>query len=134
MKPADLREKNVEDLHELRKTLQRDVFQNRLKNFTNRLDDTSSIRKSKRDLARVITLLRERDLGIARAGAPAASPSKADVAAEVPEAKPSTPSGAASRAGTAKKTAPKAEAKSAAAAKAKKAPAKKAAAKKSEAK
>jgi large subunit ribosomal protein L29 len=127
MKAPDLREKNVEDLRELRKTLQRDVFQNRLKNFTNRLDDTSAIRKSKRDLARVITLLHERELGIARAVVPAASPSKA----EVPEAKPSKP---------AKKTAPKAEAKSAPAAaeskpaKAKKAPTKKAAAKKSEAK
>ena len=127
MKATDLREKSVEDLSELRKTLQRDVFQNRLKNFTNRLDDTSAIRKSKRDLARVITLLHERQLGIARAVVPAASPSKA----EVPEAKPSKP---------AKKAAPKAEAKSAPAAaeskpaKAKKAPAKKAAAKKSEAK
>ena len=149
MKPTDLREKSVEDLSELRKTLQRDVFQNRLKNFTNRLDDTSAIRKSKRDLARVITLLHERELGIARAVVPAASPSKAKVTEEVPAAKPSTPSGAASRAGAAKKSAPKAEAKSAPAAtestpgraasgagsaKAKKAPAKKAAAKKSEAK
>jgi ribosomal protein L29 len=130
MKATDLREKSVEDLSELRKTLQRDVFQNRLKNFTNRLDDTSAIRKSKRDLARVITLLHERELGIARAVVPAASPSKASVV-EVPEAKPSKP---------AKKAAPKAEAKSAPAAaeskpaKAKKAPAKKAAAKKSEAK
>jgi large subunit ribosomal protein L29 len=138
MKATDLREKSVEDLSELRKTLQRDVFQNRLKNFTNRLDDTSAIRKSKRDLARVITLLHERELGIARAAVPTASPSKGSVGAEVPEAKPSKPA----------KKAPKAEAKSAhspggaasdaeAAAEskpAKKAPAKKAAAKKSEAK
>jgi large subunit ribosomal protein L29 len=125
MKATDLREKSVEDLSELRKTLQRDVFQNRLKNFTNRLDDTSAIRKSKRDLARVITLLREREVGIVRAAAPAASPSKAELPAE----KPSKP---------AKKAAPKAEAKSAPKAAeskpAKKAPAKKAAAKKSEAK
>jgi large subunit ribosomal protein L29 len=128
MKATDLREKSVEDLQELRKTLQRDVFQNRLKNFTNRLDDTSAIRKSKRDLARVITLLHERELGIARAVVPAASPSKAELPAE----KPSKPAK--------KAAAPKAEAKSAPAAaeskpaKAKKAPAKKAAAKKSEAK
>ena len=67
MKAADLREKSVEDLSELEKTLTRDVFQSRLKNFTNRLDDTSMIRKTKRDLARVTTLLRERELGIARA-------------------------------------------------------------------
>ena len=68
MKAADLREKSVEDLRELEKTLARDVFQNRLKNFTNRLDDTSSIRKTKRDLARVITVLQERALSIARVG------------------------------------------------------------------
>jgi large subunit ribosomal protein L29 len=71
MKAADLREKSVEDLSELQKTLAHDVFQNRLKNFTNRLDDTSSIRKSRRDLARVITLLRERQ---GAAGATAAKP------------------------------------------------------------
>jgi large subunit ribosomal protein L29 len=59
MKAADLREKSVEDLRELQKTLAHDVFQNRLKNFTNRLDDTSQIRKLRRDLARVKTLLSE---------------------------------------------------------------------------
>jgi large subunit ribosomal protein L29 len=63
MKASDLREKNVEDLRELEKTLAHDVFQSRLKNFTNRLDDTSAIRKTKRDLARVKTLLHERELG-----------------------------------------------------------------------
>ena len=67
MKASDLREKSVEDLRELEKTLSHDVFENRLKNFTNRLDDTSAIRKTKRDLARVVTLLRERELGIVRA-------------------------------------------------------------------
>jgi large subunit ribosomal protein L29 len=61
MKAADLREKSMDDLRELQKTLARDVFQNRLKNFTNRLDDTSSMRKTRRDLARVVTLLHERE-------------------------------------------------------------------------
>jgi len=66
VKAADLREKSVEDLQELQKALERDVFQSRLKNFTNRLDDTSSMRKTKRDLARVMTLLHERERGIVR--------------------------------------------------------------------
>jgi large subunit ribosomal protein L29 len=66
VKAADLREKSVEDLRELQRALARDVFQSRLKNFTNRLDDTSSMRKAKRDLARVMTLLRERELGVDR--------------------------------------------------------------------
>jgi large subunit ribosomal protein L29 len=91
MKAADLREKSVEDLSELQKTLIHDVFQNRLKNFTNRLDDTSAIRKSRRDLARVITLLRERRSASAgvetKAVAKVASPAK-PAPAPAGEAKP----------------------------------------------
>ena len=119
MKPADLREKSVDDLNELQKTLARDVFQNRLKNFTNRLDDTSMMRKTKRDLARVVTLLRERAMGIVRAPKAAKDPASA-----TPEAaKPAK-----------KKAAPKAEVKSAAAEGKPEKVAKKKSAKKSEAK
>ncbi len=57
MKATDLRERSAEDLRELEKTLTRDLFQNRFRNFTNRLDDTSAIKKTRRDLARVKTLL-----------------------------------------------------------------------------
>ena len=92
MKASDLREKSVDDLKELEKSLMSDVFQNRLKNFTNRLDDTSAIRKTKRELARVTTLLREVELGI-KHGAPAersaqAKPAKAEPAKAAAEAKP----------------------------------------------
>jgi large subunit ribosomal protein L29 len=73
MKASDLREKSLEDLVELQKSLARDVFQNRLKNFTNRLDDTSSIRKTKRDLARVLTLLQERNGAVRAVPAQAAA-------------------------------------------------------------
>jgi large subunit ribosomal protein L29 len=76
MKASDLREKSVEDLRELQASLARDTFQNRLKNFTNRLDDTSAIRKTKRDLARVITVLHARGA----AAAPAAEAPKAEAA------------------------------------------------------
>jgi large subunit ribosomal protein L29 len=76
MKASDLREKSGEDLRELAKTLQRDVFQNRLKNFTNRLDDTSAIRKAKRDYARVVTVLRQK-----QGDAPAPKAEKAEKAA-----------------------------------------------------
>src|ERR1700682_3110394 len=96
MRAADLREKSPEDLQELQKSLVRDVFQNRLKNFTNRLDDTSSIRKTKRDLARVVTLLRERELGVVRTVAAAGAPEPAEKAAEkakskAPESAPENP-------------------------------------------
>jgi large subunit ribosomal protein L29 len=57
MKANDLRERSLEDLRELEKSLQRDSFTHRFKNFTNRLDDTSIINKTRRDLARVKTIL-----------------------------------------------------------------------------
>lgn len=103
MKASDLREKSVEDLKELGKSLASDVFQNRLKNFTNRLDDTSSIRKTKRELARVTTLLREVELGIKRGPAAGEDKSEAKAASAPAEAK------AEKAKGSTAKTAPKAE-------------------------
>lgn len=79
MKAKDLRERSVEDLRELEKSLAKDTFTNRFKNFTNRLDDTSSMNKAKRDLARVKTILRQLELNAETKGeAPkkAAAPAK----------------------------------------------------------
>jgi large subunit ribosomal protein L29 len=118
MKAADLREKSVEDLVELEKSLARDFFKARLKNFTNQLDDTSSVRKTKRDRARVLTLLRQK-----QAPAPAASPKSPTTSAAQPPV-------AAAPAKPAKAT----EEEAAAPKKAKKAAAPKAAKKKDEAK
>jgi large subunit ribosomal protein L29 len=60
MKAKDLRERTTEELVELSKTLTNEGFQNRFKNFTNRLDDTSAVRKNRKDVARVKTILAER--------------------------------------------------------------------------
>jgi large subunit ribosomal protein L29 len=60
MKAKDLRERTTEHLKELEKSLGNDVFQARFKNFTNRLNDTATIRKTRRDLARVKTVLTQR--------------------------------------------------------------------------
>jgi large subunit ribosomal protein L29 len=60
MKAKDLRERTTEHLTELEKSLANDVFQARFKNFTNRLNDTASIRKTRRELARVKTILTQR--------------------------------------------------------------------------
>ena len=57
MKAKDLRERTAEELAELEKTLTRERFQNRFKNFTNRLEDTSALKKALRDIARVKTVL-----------------------------------------------------------------------------
>src|SRR4051812_50034828 len=74
MKAKDLRERSNEDLKELEKSLAKDTFTARFKNFTNRLDDTSTINKTKRDLPRVKTLLRQAEL---LAGTPAKAPAPA---------------------------------------------------------
>jgi len=57
MKAKDLRERSNDDLKDLEKSLAKDTFTARFKNFTNRLDDTSIINKTRRDLARVKTIL-----------------------------------------------------------------------------
>ena len=57
MKANELKERSLEDLIALEKELRGQFFENRFKNFTNRLDDTSLIKKTKRDIARVKTLI-----------------------------------------------------------------------------
>jgi large subunit ribosomal protein L29 len=70
MKARDLRDRSTEDLADLEKSISGERFQNKFKNFTNRLDDTSVIRKQKRDLARVKLILTERARGITVVGKP----------------------------------------------------------------
>ena len=69
MDTSELRECTVERLQELEKTLRRQIFDARIKNFTNQLDDTASIRRARRDLARVKTILNERTTAPVAAGA-----------------------------------------------------------------
>jgi large subunit ribosomal protein L29 len=95
MKAKDMREKSAADLVELEKSLVREAFQARFKNFTARLDDTSSLRKARRDIARVKTLLTERAT-IGEATPSAAAELKA-AAAEPAAAKAATPSKAKAR-------------------------------------
>jgi large subunit ribosomal protein L29 len=61
MKAKDLRDRGTEDLKELEKRLSNDLYHYRFKNYTNRLDDTSLILKTRRDVARVRTILTERE-------------------------------------------------------------------------
>ncbi len=60
MKAQDLRERTAEELVELQKTLVRERFENRFKNFTNRLDNTAVLKQARRDIARVKTILTEK--------------------------------------------------------------------------
>jgi large subunit ribosomal protein L29 len=78
MKAKELRERTDEHLRELEKSLAKEAFDARFKNFTNRLNDTALIRRARRDLARVKTILTQR----ARAAASKTDAPAADAAGE----------------------------------------------------
>lgn len=60
MKAKELRERSDQELDELRGQLVRDLFGSRMKNHTGQLDDTSVLRKARRDLARIAQIRGER--------------------------------------------------------------------------
>jgi len=60
MKAKDLRERSTEDLSTLKATLNKDLFSYRMKNHTQQLEDTSLLGKTKRDIARIEQILRDR--------------------------------------------------------------------------
>jgi large subunit ribosomal protein L29 len=60
MKAKDLRERPSDDLIELKKIMTKDLFSYRMKNFTNQLEDTSLIGKTRKDIARIELILTER--------------------------------------------------------------------------
>jgi large subunit ribosomal protein L29 len=100
MKAKELRERSAEDLRELEKSLAKDVFTNRFKNMTNRLDNTSTINETRRDLARVKTLLRQIELNAEtkgeapKAAAPKPAPKKASRKKVAMKSRPKTPKAA----------------------------------------
>ena len=61
MKAKDLKERSSEDLSTLRASMLKDLFSYRMKNFTDQLEDTSLLGKARRDVARIETILRERE-------------------------------------------------------------------------
>lgn len=62
MKAADARERTTEDLENLEKELTRDLFKARIQNHTNQLQSNAQIGHLRRDIARVKTILRQREL------------------------------------------------------------------------
>ena len=62
MRAKEIRERSDEDLLQLEQQLSETVFQHRLKNATNQLADTSILKKTQKDLARVKTIIHERGL------------------------------------------------------------------------
>lgn len=70
-KPAQLRDQSDEQLELLLAETQQNMFRLRLQSETERLEAPSEIIKSKREIARIKTILRERELKQIRSAAAA---------------------------------------------------------------
>jgi len=64
IKASDLREKNIEELREQEKSLAHQLFKYRMELATGQLTNTQALRLAKRDLAKVKTIIREKELNI----------------------------------------------------------------------
>ena len=62
MKAAEIREKNSEELQNLIKEKRVQLFKSRIQNHTNQLNSTARMGELRRDIARIATILREREL------------------------------------------------------------------------
>ena len=61
-KPSELREQNTDQLELLLKETQQNLFRLRLQSETERLEAPSEIIKAKREIARIKTIRREREI------------------------------------------------------------------------
>ena len=61
MKAAEIREKSSDELKTLDGELRKELFKVRIQNHTNQLDSTAKLQKLKRDIARIATVLTQRD-------------------------------------------------------------------------
>jgi len=66
MKPVEIRNMSNEELLKLLEEKKRTLMNLRFQNAMGELKDFSLIQKTKRDIARIKTILRERELGIRR--------------------------------------------------------------------
>ena len=76
MKAKEIRELSAEDLQAKLKEARAELFNLRFQHATGQLDNTARLKAVKRDIARMYTVLRERELGISQA--PAATETKAE--------------------------------------------------------
>lgn len=60
MKAKELREKTVDELREREKELAEQLFALRLQKTTGQLEKPSKVRDARKDMARVLTVLREK--------------------------------------------------------------------------
>ncbi len=63
MKPAELRAMTVEELRNKEEEIKREILSMRFQKALGRLDSPARYRNLRRDLARVKTIIREKELG-----------------------------------------------------------------------
>ena len=64
MKASEYRERTLEELRQMVDDLKQDVFNLKFQHATGQLDDVSKLTQTKRNLARVCTIVREHELGL----------------------------------------------------------------------
>ncbi len=64
MKAAELRDFSIDELRKKEKELRKELMEMRFQKSIGRLDNPAKYRQLKRDLARVLTVIREKELGI----------------------------------------------------------------------
>jgi large subunit ribosomal protein L29 len=64
MRPADLRDLTDTELTEHIATARRDLFGLRFQHATGELDNTAGLRRAKREVARALTVAREREIDV----------------------------------------------------------------------
>ncbi|MBP8988595.1 MAG: 50S ribosomal protein L29 [Clostridia bacterium] len=62
MKPSELREKSIAELNDELASLKEELFRLRFQHAVNQLENPLKLQSVKRDIARVKTILREREL------------------------------------------------------------------------
>ena len=61
MKASELRELSLEELKEREVTASQELFNLRFQRAANQLDDTMKIKNTKREYARILTIIREKE-------------------------------------------------------------------------
>ena len=62
MKASELRKNNIDELQKKLKELKAELFNLRFQNAVNQLENPMRIRIVKKDIARILTIIREREL------------------------------------------------------------------------
>ena len=68
MRPKELRDLTVEELQEKHRQYKEELFNLRFQNAIGQLTNTSRIRDVRRTIARVLTVLQEKEISVQRAG------------------------------------------------------------------